>query len=553
MSKRILTLDIGASTVKLAEFEDRKDKGLVLTKYGMRSLGMEPADEENRILYTETALSELIRELSVKPAPLYVSLSGMNVFSRYVRLPQVSSDKISQVVEYEAQQNIPNLSDVVWDRQILPADDGEMDVLLAAVKQDVVENLSESIHNCGLEVELVDVSAAALYNAYRHSDPDAEGCTMILDMGAKTTTVIFAEAERVWSRSFPMAGNSITQMISHDFSLGFLDAETLKEQVSMVALGGAYEPLKDRQADQVSKCIRGAMTRMHAEITRSINTYRSQQHGSAPQRLLLSGGSSVMTYLDVFLKEKLNLEVEYFNPLAAVDFGPAVDQEALNAEWHLLTEMVGLALRHHGSTPVQLNLLPPSITRERRFRKKQGVLAMSCFLVAGISAVWAWGASAKVAVKQEVKQDLDQQVTELRGWNQKIQSMKTDFDALELELSGMEEVIEGRGRWLMVLEDVIGRLPEGVWITQVAPKKDDERSYLLTGSFFKDEVYEDLQKPDNSPIVAFVDSLKESDFLSDATKFTRSTTNLSEEEGSDPRRSVATFQVELVLEEGVSL
>jgi hypothetical protein len=35
-------------------------------------------------------------------------------------------------------------------------------------------------------------------------------------------------------------------------------------------------------ADKVSKTIRTVMTRMHAEINRSINFYRSQQSGAAP-------------------------------------------------------------------------------------------------------------------------------------------------------------------------------------------------------------------------------------------------------------------------------
>lgn len=295
MSKRILTLDVGASTIKLAEFLLNKDHQLELQNYGTRAIGLDPADEANRMVYTGTAIDELIREMRIKPGPVLLSLSGQHVFSRYVKLPPVAGDKIGQIVDYEAKQNIPNLEEVVWDRQILPGSDGEMDVLLAAVKQEVVENLAESVHNSGLETELVDISIAALYNVYRKAYPDLEGCTMILDMGAKTTSVIFAENERVWSRSFPVSGHSITQSIANDFKISFGEAEALKESVSMVALGGAYEPLEDPQADQVSKCIRSSMTRLHAEIVRSINTYRSQQNGQPPQRVLLTGGSTVMT------------------------------------------------------------------------------------------------------------------------------------------------------------------------------------------------------------------------------------------------------------------
>jgi len=44
----------------------------------------------------------------------------------------------------------------------------------------------------------------------------------------------------------------------------------------------------DEDADRVSKVVRNVVTRLHAEISRSINFYRSQQDGSAPGRVLFT-------------------------------------------------------------------------------------------------------------------------------------------------------------------------------------------------------------------------------------------------------------------------
>ncbi len=554
MSKRILTLDVGAHTVKLAEFHLTKDGAVELVNYGIRPVGVDPQEEANRMVYTGAALDELVREMRIKPGPVYLSLSGMHVFSRYVKLPPVAGDKIAQVVEYEARQNIPNLDEVVWDRQILPGNAGEMDVLLAAVKQEVVENLAETVHNSGLETELVEVSVSALYNAYRAAYPDAEGCTMILDMGAKTSNVLFAEGERLWSRSFPVSGNSISQSISNDFKISFGEAEQLKEQVSMVALGGAYEPLEDPQADQVSKCIRGSMTRLHAEIMRSINTYRSQQNGSAPVRILLTGGSSVMSYLDVFLHEKLNIEVQYLNPLEAIRVGAAVDEDRISGDWHLLAEVVGLAQRKFGQAPVQMNLLPPSILRERLFRQKQGVLAASLVVGVALLGLWGWKGSAKAAQLRQERNAYYTQVSELKLWNQRIQGLQKDFVSVEKDLQGYGAVVEARGRWLDILREIRAHLPQGVWITQIAPhEKEGDRKLLLTGSFFKDAVYEDLRSPDNAPITRFQEDLKASPLFSSETRLSRFVTDLASGPAADPKRSVSNFQMEIVLKEPLAL
>ncbi|MEX2607482.1 MAG: pilus assembly protein PilM, partial [Kiritimatiellia bacterium] len=479
MSKRILTLDVGASTLKLAEFQLTKDHQLELVKYGIRAVGIDPSDENNRMVYTGTALQELMAELRIKPGAVMLSLSGMHVFSRYVKLPPVSGDKISQVVEYEAKQNIPNLNEVVWDRQILPGKEGDMDVLLAAVKQQVVEDLAETVHSCGLETELVDISVASLYNAYRVSYPDAEGCTMIVDMGAKTTSVIFVDGNQVWSRSFPVSGNSITQSIANDFSLEFGEAEALKEQVSMVALGGAYEPLEDPEADQVSKCIRGSMTRLHAEISRSINSYRSQQHGRPPGRVLLTGGSVVMNYFDLFLKEKLDIPVEYMNPLESVRIGPEVDAEQINNDWHLLSEVVGLAQHKTGAAVMQMNLLPPSIVRERTFRKKQGVFTLCFVLIVLTLAVWGWHGSTRVSAHQKYLDKLQSNVSELEGWNQKIEAEKQKFASVENEVRGLKHVIDQRAVWVNILDEIQNRLPEEVWITQIRPDESQPDRKLI--------------------------------------------------------------------------
>jgi len=554
MSKRILTLDVGASTLKLAEFQITKDHQLELVKYGIRSIGLDPKDEPNRMVYTGTALQELMAELRIKPGPVLLSLSGMHVFSRYVKLPPVSGDKISQVVEYEAKQNIPNLEEVVWDRQILQGKDGDMDVLLTAIKQQMVEDLAETIHGCGLETELVDVSVASLYNAYRNSYPDAEGCTMILDMGAKTSSVIFTEGEQVWSRSFPVSGNSISQSIANDFDLEFGDAEALKEKVSTVALGGAYEPMSDPQADQVSKCIRGSMTRLHAEVRRSINTYRSQQNGSAPVRVLLTGGSSVMTYLDVFLQEKLDIPVEHMNPLESVLIGPEVDEEQINADWHLLSEVVGLAQRKAGAAAMEMNLLPPSIVRERAFRKKQGVLAACLVLVALTLGVWGWYAASKVSHQTLIRDKLKDNVTELERWNSRIEGLKQDFESVENDLLALTNLVEYRSQWVDILQEVRSELPEGVWITQIKPGEGKPvKNMFLIGSFFKDRVYENLQRPDNTPIVQFQENLEQAGLFSPETRFSLSITDLVKEGQADMRKSISTFQIEIVLKEPVTL
>lgn len=117
-SDRILTLDIGSSKLLLAEFSKKSDE-VVLLKYAVGPLRQTDSPEEANTILRET-LRGLVADNGFDPAPLMVSLPGQTVFPRYVKLPQVASDKVAEMISYEAEQNVPfPISEVVWDYQIL--------------------------------------------------------------------------------------------------------------------------------------------------------------------------------------------------------------------------------------------------------------------------------------------------------------------------------------------------------------------------------------------------------------------------------------------------
>jgi len=70
--------------------------------------------------------------------------------------------------------------------------------------------------------------------------------------------------------------------------------------------------------EPISKTVLTTMTRLHAEIMRSISHYRSQQAGNAPLRIYLCGGTSSTPQLREFFAEKLQLPIEFFDPLRRI-------------------------------------------------------------------------------------------------------------------------------------------------------------------------------------------------------------------------------------------
>src|ERR1035438_10220648 len=141
--KSCLAVDFGAGSLKLAEFETNEAGGLRLKTFAIKPLGAEGSQEATREKVILKALQEALTEKGIKAKDVNVCAPGFHVFSKFVRLPPVDANKVTQIIQYEAQQNVPfPLSEVVWDYQILgSAPSGELEVLLVAVKSDVVEGL----------------------------------------------------------------------------------------------------------------------------------------------------------------------------------------------------------------------------------------------------------------------------------------------------------------------------------------------------------------------------------------------------------------------------
>ena len=282
---RITTLNLGTQTVGLAEFHRAENGGLMLNAFRLTEIHSDPSAEAARLPQTRLAISEMRDALKVKGGPVNYAISGQNMFTRFVKLPPVAEDKVESIIGFEAQQNVPfPIEEVVWDYQLVSSGspDAPVEVVLVAIKSDLLEDINAVTANNGLRTQIVDAAPMALYNAFRYNYSDLTGCSLLIDLGARTTNLVFVETGKVFSRSINIGGNTITANLAKEFQESFSAAEERKKKDGYVSLGGAYADDKNADIAKEAKIIRNAMTRLHAEISRSINFYRAQQAGTAP-------------------------------------------------------------------------------------------------------------------------------------------------------------------------------------------------------------------------------------------------------------------------------
>ncbi len=468
---RIISLNLGSQTIGLAEFRVQAQGGLVLLGYRLHEIPVEAAGEEMRRTQMTIALREMLDELHIKRGVVNYALSAHSVFSRFVSLPAIEQEKIEKIVSFEAQQNVPfPIDEVVWDYQLVGGGlDQQVQVVLVAIKVDLLEEVNNAVEETGLRTSIVDVAPMARYNAFRYNYSDLTGCSLLAYLGARMTNVLFIEPGKVFSRSVPIGGSSITAAIAKEFGESFSEAESRKRRDGFVSLGSAYAEPADPDVARVSKIVRTVMTRLHAELMRSIGHYRGQQQGSRPERIFLCGGSATMPYMREFFKEKLHLPVEFFNPLQNVTVSESAPMLEVTRSAHLLGELVGLALRSACTCPMELNLRPASVVRRQELEKRRPffIVAAACLLLAllGWSAYYARAAQMTGQSTEALQQKNDT----MRAAETRLDKLKKQAASLDSVATPLIMAINDRNFWPQILDDLNSRLPEAdVWITELA-------------------------------------------------------------------------------------
>ncbi|MCA1810268.1 MAG: type IV pilus assembly protein PilM [Lentisphaerae bacterium] len=507
-SNRVLAMDVGAGEIKVAAFA-RTRAGWELTHMALRELLTDPTSDTDPSLAIISSLQDMLKEKAIVPAPVVMSVTGQSAFLRLVKLPPVKRNKLHQTILYEAQQNVPfPINEVVWDYQLMGDSQNELNVMLVAIKSEIVASLTDCVEAVGLEVELVDVAPMALYNTVRYNYVDVEGCILVIDIGAKSTNLVFVEEGRFFSRNLPImgTGNIITQQLMKEFNLSFKDAEELKRTHASVAFGGAYEDYADKVISRVSKTVRGAMTRLHVEVERTINFYRTQQGGNAPNLVLLAGGTSVIARTDDFFNEKLKINVEYLNPFRNLIVNKSISAEEIGECAHVMGEVVGVGLRHMLPCPLEINLLPPKLVEAKAFQRRQPFLVAAALSLLLLTGCW-WVYFASMAQKlQQRKDKVREVVSRLEVVEARMQPIESRIAQVQDSARRLQQVVLRRVRWLQLLDQIHGSLLDGMWLVSLAPEAGPTgniESIVVRGFIFAD-------KASDKSVAQFRDNLRAS-------------------------------------------
>jgi type IV pilus assembly protein PilM len=398
--------------------------------------------------------------------PCALVVPGHLALTKFVKTPALDRAKRAQSLAFEASQHIPYpLAEVVWDHVVMADDGFDLDVMFAAAKFDALQSLCAAADAAGLAPERATPGSLALRAAFRYSYPEAPASALVINIGARSTHLLFLDGERFYIRTFPLAGNVVTAALAEELRIDFAAAETLKISV---LTGRSELPENSPARAAVHRAAAGFMGRLHLELTRSIVNHRRQTGAPQPAAIYVTGGGSLIGELPATLAERLKLPVERYDALRGVDV--SADARASGAETlsHELAELVGLAVSL--VQPVaDVTLLPPAITEALAFRKRQPrYLAAAVLAVAALLPPIfylhhrATGAEALVA-------QAESQLRPLRSLEARNNENVAQIEAAKKQISALEGLVATKANWLDFLADTQARLAKvgDVWLERI--------------------------------------------------------------------------------------
>ena len=311
----LVGLDIGSSFIKVAEIKVT-GKGPVLHKFGYTRIAPGTI-VEGRVADMESLANDirtLFKSQKIREKNVAISTGGHSVVIKTITTSNELEKDLHDTIYSEAEQYIPyDIDDVNIDYQSLGESEfspDQINVLLVAVKKDLVDEYIDLIHMAGLNPKIIDVDTFALQNTYEILPYEArEKITLLIDVGASKTSLNILKANSSLMMRDNVSGtNQIIEEISTQFDVTIDEAEQ--------ALNGEANDIVS--LDKIQEISLKVAQSWCSEICEVVNTYQTGANDEKVEKVILSGGGVFTEGFKEYLLSELDADVSIINPFEAL-------------------------------------------------------------------------------------------------------------------------------------------------------------------------------------------------------------------------------------------
>jgi len=445
--RKTLSVDIGSTKIRVCDIEFYGHTP-TLSYYDELAIPVSPDERET---FVSTEAKHFIKSQHAKS--FYVSLPGRGVLVRSLTVPKVPLKKLKDILKYEVQQQIPfPLEMVEWKFQIISETEQNYNVLLGAVKRDIITDFISRLTTFGIDPLFLDIDPFAIINMFMFSPVfSSDKCQAILEVGASSSNFIILHREKMLIRSLTTSGDIITSAIAESESISYAEAEGKK------ITGNTEIP-----------AVKTGLESLHTEIQNSIDYWRFTQKGPEVEELYLCGRSVLLKGFKEFLQEKSRIETFYFNTFSNIDIDEKYAQ--LRSSETEFTVLLGIALRKLRRTIVNIDLLPEEVERVREFRYNRPYIYLSAITAGFIAITPSLFFNQEKSMLKGLLNEIDVSLKQYEKYKPDVDKLKGDITGIKGQVDVIEKIINEKNIWLKRIITLGSSLPSSrIYITSFIP------------------------------------------------------------------------------------
>lgn len=332
-------LDIGSLGLRAVQLSGTgPQKSLV--HYGEIAIDNTIASKETVVDPTrlKQSIQALLKQTGITTKKVAVNLPSSRVFTTIVEMIKLAPEEMAKTIRYQADTFIPTpLEKSKIDWSIIgdsPKDKTKVEVLLSSVPIEYVEHRMDLIEACGLDVIAMEPDNMALARSIIPTDAVAP--QLVLDLGfASSDIVISISGTPHLARSIPLGSTAILKAASQNLGVDLKQAEQFVFKFGLS---------KDKLEGRVYNGIIVAIDSLISEIEKSVKYFAERYSVAKLDRIIVTGGASVIPELPLYIANHFGLNVEIGNAWRNVSVATERQNELLAVSNHYAVA-VGLAER----------------------------------------------------------------------------------------------------------------------------------------------------------------------------------------------------------------
>lgn len=317
--KDLVSVDIGSSCIKVMGLKKKQGRYHLATRPYVEHI---PRDIVHQGAIEK--LDELVdvMRMVVKKSRLFsktkrcsLSISGNSALVRRIDVEVVPEIPMGEQVKQVAEQSFASFEELHWSFSVLGevGTANQKSVVICAAKINVIERYVAVMRRLGFKVGVIDSSVLCIANMFAHNYASAPGLSMVVDMGASSSSIIsLIEGVFCHSKIITIGGDYYSSCFSSDLGLDTQRAENLKLSISG---GGSMPP-------EVGKILTTVHESLASEINSAVEHYNRSlglRYGEQQLRgIYLTGGASMIPGVADMLTKKCGVKVHFINPFQGV-------------------------------------------------------------------------------------------------------------------------------------------------------------------------------------------------------------------------------------------